>query len=706
MATSALATAFVNIVPGTVELERYLKTELGTQAEMAGRVAGKKLAGGLSQSLTATGSALTGIGTRMSLAITAPLALIGAQAIKSSADFGVTMATMKVNAEATGVQMKSLSDLAIKMGADTVFSAGEAATAMLELSKGGMSIAAIESGALAASMNLAATEGIALGEAAGIVIQAMNQFNIPAEQAGMAVDVLAAGAVASTASIYDLAGGLKYVGTTANSLGLQLPDVVTGLAALNNAGIDATTAGTSLNSFMLRLIPTTRKAAEEAAALGLEFVDASGKLKPMSDVVRELQAKYEGMGDAARVASLKTIFGVEGMRAANVFIQQGAEGWDKLAESVNKQGVASDLANARMSGLAGTIEKFKGSVDTAILSVGDKLDPAFSSLTDTLTDVVNAFADLEPEQQKAIVSFGVVAAIVGPLLTSIGALATAVGFLTSGWVANTAAMVANRLGMVASGIANAALALYVGITSGAIWANITAWVANTSSVIANTVANVASKAALVATTVATGLATAAQWALNVALTANPIGIVVVALAALAAGLIYFFTQTKEGQEAWGNFTKFLGETMTNIGKFFADVWKGISDGFKGTMNGMIKWFEGFVNFFVDGINTVIKAINALAKADATGLIPTLPLVKKVKFQAFAEGGFVTGPTNALIGEAGPEVVVPLNRFEKMMGIDGNGSGKTINYYAAPNQSVDAEQALFQAIKRAKVVAGW
>lgn len=72
----------------------------------------------------------------------------------------------------------------------------------------------------------------------------------------------------------------------------------------------------------------------------------------------------------------------------------------------------------------------------------------------------------------------------------------------------------------------------------------------------------------------------------------------------------------------------------------------------------------------------------------------------------AAGGYVNGPTNALIGEAGPEVVMPLDRFEKVMGLTAGGNGKTINYYAAPNQSLDAEQALFTAIRRAKVVAAW
>lgn len=79
--------------------------------------------------------------------------------------------------------------------------------------------------------------------------------------------------------------------------------------------------------------------------------------------------------------------------------------------------------------------------------------------------------------------------------------------------------------------------------------------------------------------------------------------------------------------------------------------------------------------------------------------------------AMARGGLVRRATRALIGEAGPEVVTPLKDFERLMGI-GNfernqmGGGQTLIYHAAPNESIDREEALFKAMRRAKVVAGW
>ena len=288
MAERALATAFVNIVPGTVELEKYLKGKLSTDMEMAGKDIGKKLTTGLSNSLKAAGAKMSQIGTGLSIGVTAPLTAIGIKAIQSSADFGVAMASLQVNSGASGKAMEQMRDLAIKMGQDTVFSAGEAANAMLELSKGGMDPAVISGGALQSTMALAATEGLSLGESATIVTQAMNTFGLSAEDSMTAVDILAAGAVASTASVYDLSGALKFVGSTAAGIGVPMGDAVTALAALNNAGIDSTTAGTSLNRMLLGLIPTTDKSRAAMKNLGISFLNQDGSVKSLGEVVEIL----------------------------------------------------------------------------------------------------------------------------------------------------------------------------------------------------------------------------------------------------------------------------------------------------------------------------------------------------------------------------------------------------------------------------------
>jgi SLT domain-containing protein len=137
--------------------------------------------------------------------------------------------------------------------------------------------------------------------------------------------------------------------------------------------------------------------------------------------------------------------------------------------------------------------------------------------------------------------------------------------------------------------------------------------------------------------------------------------------------------------------------------------------FDGIRNGIVNLFNGLVAIIKVPINGVIGLLNGMIgglnniKIDIPDWVPEWG-GKKIGFNLskipqLADGGYVDRPTTALIGEAGPEVVVPLNRFEQMMGLNG-AKGQTINYYAAPNQSLDAEQALLQAVKRARVITGW
>ena len=117
--------------------------------------------------------------------------------VLAEATFSQTMASVQVNANLGSRALGQMSDLALKFGQDTVYSANEAAQAMLELSKGGMTAAQIKAGALKSTLNLAATEGIALGDSATIVARTLKTFGLNAGDANKAVDMLAGGSLAS-----------------------------------------------------------------------------------------------------------------------------------------------------------------------------------------------------------------------------------------------------------------------------------------------------------------------------------------------------------------------------------------------------------------------------------------------------------------------------------------------------------------------------
>jgi hypothetical protein len=128
--------------------------------------------------------------------------------------------------------------------------------------------------------------------------------------------------------------------------------------------------------------------------------------------------------------------------------------------------------------------------------------------------------------------------------------------------------------------------------------------------------------------------------------------------------------------------------------------------FKGQLSGHAKAIKAVKDEISAARAEALKPIVVTRIENVVQTVSTETVSKSTGRVKLATGGFVNGPTNALIGEAGPEVVMPLDRFEKIMGLSDNGNGKTINYYAAPNQSLDSEQALFKAMRRADVVAAW
>jgi phage-related protein len=157
----------------------------------------------------------------------------------------------------------------------------------------------------------------------------------------------------------------------------------------------------------------------------------------------------------------------------------------------------------------------------------------------------------------------------------------------------------------------------------------------------------------------------------------------------------------------------LMPVIETVAAFFESVWTGVSNFFKGLVNGLIGMFEGFINFIIEGLNFMIRAINKISFT-VPDFVPgiggstigfNLSEIGKINIPRLAEGGYVDEATLALVGEAGPEVVTPLREFERMTGL-GDADGKTLNYYAAPNESIDSEAALFEAMRRARVVAQW
>lgn len=377
--------------------------------------------GGLNSSLSSVGTKATATGRRLTLGVTTPIIGLGIASTNLAAGFDKTMRQVAI---ATDGPSKALSDLAKRMGAETAFSANEAADAMLELAKGGMTAAQIEGGALAATMKLAAAGNVDLAAASTFVSNSMAAYGLHAKDADKVTVALAGAANASSASVESLGLGLSQAAASARNAGLSLQETTGVLSYFDSVGLKGSDAGTSLKSMFNGLIPTTEKAAKAQRDANLDFVDAEGNFVSVANMAEQLRKGLGGLGEAQRAQALETIFGSDGMRAASALMRGGAEEVRKYTKASKDQKTTTELANAAMDGTAGAMERAKGSIETAGLALGEGLAPHVEHAAKVVEDLANKFTALSPETQGVIVKGLALAAVVGPLTVGVGVLAS------------------------------------------------------------------------------------------------------------------------------------------------------------------------------------------------------------------------------------------------------------------------------------------
>jgi TP901 family phage tail tape measure protein len=325
------------------------------------------------------------------------LAFVGA-AIGAATKFEQRMSAVGAVANATAGQLDALRSKALQLGADTAFSAGEAASAMEELVKAGVSVEGVLGGAADATVALAAAGEVDLTTAATIASNAMNQFGLAAEDLPQVADLIAGAANASAIGVEDFGMSLAQAGTVANTLGLSFDDLTLAIAAMGNAGVAGSDAGTSLKTFMMRLVPSTVKAREEMERLGLIvgtnskfFDDITGDAESYSEISQVLADSLAHMTTEQKLATLQTLFGSDAIRAAAVAADEGAAGLDKLNGKIHEIG-AEEVARKRLDNLAGSVEQFKGSIETLLISSGGTFTAALRPIVDGATELVNVLA--------------------------------------------------------------------------------------------------------------------------------------------------------------------------------------------------------------------------------------------------------------------------------------------------------------------------
>lgn len=350
------------------------------------------------------------------------VAAFGVAAVKMAADFDQQMSTVQANTGATSAQMDQLRAAAIEAGASTVYSASDSADAINDLGKAGMSVTDILTGGLSGALNLAASDGMAVGDAAEYMANALSMFHLKGSQASQVADTLAAGAGKAVGNVSDFGEALNNCGAQANSFGMNIQETTGVLALFAQNGTIGAEAGTQLNSMLMKLAAPSAEAASTMKELGISAYDAQGHFVGMANFAGQLQKAEKNLTDEQRNQANATIFGSYAIKAANYLYEAGESGVNKWTKAVSESGYAAEQAAAKNNNLKGDLENLSGSMESLMISVGEGAQGPLRKMVQGLDTLVDAFAGLPSGAQQTIVVMASLAGVFGAVHKAAGNL--------------------------------------------------------------------------------------------------------------------------------------------------------------------------------------------------------------------------------------------------------------------------------------------
>lgn len=301
--------------------------------------------------------------------------------VKGAADLEAGMSRVQAATGASAEEMAKLRKAAEDAGANTKFTSTEAAAALENLAKAGLS-ANDSIAALPAVLQLAQAGDIELATASEFVTKAVMGMGLAFSDAGRVADVLALGANATNTSVTGLAQALSYAAPVAQSLGLSLESTVAIIGKFADAGIDASRAGTALNSILSQFANPASKFREELASAGITTGNFEGALRQLA---------------AAGPAGSKAInaVGQEAGPALRALLNQGMGALDELTGKLkNAEGSAAATAKAMQDNLNGSLNGLSSAWDTLKNALGTPVLPVLKDGVDQLAGALkSAVAD-------------------------------------------------------------------------------------------------------------------------------------------------------------------------------------------------------------------------------------------------------------------------------------------------------------------------
>ena len=331
--------------------------------------------------------------------------LVIGDALRTFMRFDDVMRSVGAIAGATADQMDQLRAAAKKMGAETQFSAQQAAEGQLWLAKAGFDVQKIIS-SLPHVLNLAAATMTDLGTAADITTNIMASYGKSAEDLVEVNDIIASAVTGSNIpSLQSLGEAFKYVGSIAAAFGNDFADTITALGKLHDAGIQGSLAGTALkNTFDALYDPTKEeekllaglsRRLEEMTGRAFEFKDTEGDFIGFVSVISQLEQAGLQADEALK------IFGLRAGPAMQALLNQGGMAMEKFNQRLTASaGVSTKVAKQQESGVGGSYRRLKAIMESLKIELFEANDAPIIGIIEDITRTIRRLRDVLADMKQ------------------------------------------------------------------------------------------------------------------------------------------------------------------------------------------------------------------------------------------------------------------------------------------------------------------
>ena len=669
------------------KLGQQVDQAIGPVADKAAKSFGDKLSSGLNKA-----------GKGLTAGVTAPILAVGATAIAAGMEVDGAFDTIRIQTGATGDELKQLQD-DFKAVAST--SAGE-------LGRVGEVIAGLNQRLDLSGKPLQdlAAQVVNLeqvtGETANLdtITRVLGAFNVPAEEAGATLDKLFRASQATGVGFNDLSNLLVSQSAAFGELGFGLDETATLLGQFEKAGVNTTTVLAGLRANIV-------KAAGEGKSAAQFFRDG----------VKTIEGYVAAGNDAAAQAAAKELFGARTFLDALDAIKRGQFNIDDTLAQVQKGsdtigGLAQETAD-----FPEQLQKLKNSATLALLPLAEQLIPAITDAVEAVLPVVKqlaeAFGNLSPETQRIIVIAGGLAAALGPVLIVGSKVVTAIQGIVGVVKLLNLAFLTSPVGLIIAGIALAAALIIMNWdTIGPFFQNLLAGIGAAFSAVLDFLKVAWDGLLQVVQAVWEGIRAGAEFLVNAIVTYFTTWLTVYKAIwdAAWAAVEFVWNAITTGFQTVINFLTVGAQTVGQaimapfqaVGDFVAGIWQGIQSAAQSAVDFVVGLFTGLIDTVRGVIDTIL---NLPGISQVTGLLGSATGAVSSVVGARAEGGPIDARKPYLVGEMGPEIVVPRTSGtvvpnDKLASLGGNTNTTTYNVTVNNPVAEPSSESIPAALRRA------